>query len=319
MRILLTGATGFVGSHLLRGLLKDGHEICIGKRSGSDLWRIRDILKDCRAYDLDKTDINRICSDWPAECIVHCATHYVRDNREYYKNINSNLLFPLELLSTGKDYGVRYFINTSSFFEKQLAEERNSDQGIYSYSYVLSKSQFSQWGRMFAAEYGMYFVNMRLEHVYGEMDRNDKFIPYLVNECRKNRSSLALSEGTQQRDFIYVSDVINAYRAVIADLENHKRNGYVTYEVGTGKMRSLREFVEIIHRAVHSTTNLLWGTVPMGKGELMQSCADNLELRKLGWKPEVVSESDIEHVFGGGGKRVRSLNVEACRPGRRYA
>ena len=114
MRILLTGATGFVGSHLLRGLLKDGHEICIGKRSSSDLWRIRDILKDCRAYDLDKTDINRICSDWPAECIVHCATHYVRDNREYYKNINSNLLFPLELLSTGKDYGVRYFINTFS-------------------------------------------------------------------------------------------------------------------------------------------------------------------------------------------------------------
>ena len=114
---------------------------------------------------------------------------------------------------------------------------------------------------MFAAEYGIYFVNMRLEHVYGEMDRNDKFIPYIVNECRKNRSSLALSEGTQQRDFIYVSDVINAYRAVIADLGNHKRNGYVTYEVGTGKMRSLREFVEIIHRAVRSTTNLLWGTI----------------------------------------------------------
>lgn len=298
MRVLLTGATGFVGSHLLRGLLKDGHEVCVVKRSYSDTWRIQELLKECRIYDLDKVSIGQIYQECPVDCVIHCATRYVRDNREYQKNIESNLLFPLGLLGEAGIQGVRYFINTATFFEKQLTV--GTGRNLYSYSYVLSKAQFAQWGRMFASEYGMVFVNMQLEHVYGELDNSGKFIPYILGQLKKNVPYLALSEGIQQRDFIHVSDVVDAYRIVLSNLDRGDGDGYKAYEVGIGQARSLREFVELVHGATNSTTKLGWGEVPMAEGELMYSRADNSGLRKLGWKPKVISDHDIEQKFGGG-------------------
>ena len=309
MRVLLTGATGFVGSHLLRGLLEDGHTVCVVKRSFSDPWRVEKLLLGCVVYDLDKTGTAKILEDTPVDCIVHCATHYVRDNREYQKNIDSNLLFPLELLGRAKEHGVKYFINTATFFEDQLDGRGDFNSAVYSHSYVLSKAQFAQWGELLALEGGPAFISLKLHHVYGGMDNGGKFIPYVLRQCRGNVPSLALSVGTQQRDFIHVSDVVAAYRAVISHLERHGAAGYRTYEVGTGRARSIKEFVGLIHRAVGSTTRLEWGALPMGKGELMYSRADNSALRELGWEPGIVEDAEIEKIFRGGVFRYRQINT----------
>lgn len=302
MRILLTGATGFVGSHVLSGLLEDGHSVCVVKRSYSDIRRIKNIMKKCDVYDLDITDIEQIYREQKIDCVVHCATYYGRSDMECTENIRSNLLFPLELLNVGKNYGIRFFLNTESFFENQIMFEKDLEKEIYLYGYVLSKIQFRQWGHLFSNRYGIKFINMKLEHVYGAMDNEDKFVSYVERECRKNVMSLALSLGTQERDFVHISDVVDAYRIVISHMEKHWENGYVMYEVGTGQSRSLREFVELIHKAVHSNTRLDWGVIPTKAGEIMQSKADNTGLLKLGWMPKVVTDSEIEQKFGGGDK-----------------
>lgn len=319
MRVLLTGATGFVGSHLLRGLLRDGHEVCVVKRSYSDVWRIKGLLGECHVYDLDQVGIGQIYGGFPAECVVHCATYYGRGDTEYVRNVNSNLLFPLELLEAGYREGARYFLNTDSFFSGQYTSEQGLDQGLYLGGYVLSKVQFRQWGRLFSGRYGMGFVNMKLEHVYGAMDDGDKFIPYVEKRCRENIPSIALSEGRQVRDFVHVSDVVDAYRAVLSHLERCGGPGYMEYGVGTGKTRSLREFVGLIHRAVHSKTRLDFGALPMKEGELMYSRADNLGLKEIGWEPKVVSDHDIEQKFGGGGYNICSLRFAIRRPEGRCA
>ena len=293
MRILLTGATGFVGSHVLKALLDDKNSVCLIKRSFSDIRRIKEVINQCIVYNLDEIELEQIYKENQIDCIVHCATHYGRNNRECDKNIDANLSFPLKLLCLGVENNVKYFINTDTFFSKQIVWEESLDSDLYMSGYTLSKVQFRQWGRMFAAQYGIKFINMKLEHVYGDGDGESKFIPYILKVCSSNEESIALSEGSQLRDFIHVSDVANAYLAVIDNLQKEKGAVYRSYEVGTGKMRTLREFVELLHEAVNSATMLKWGEIPMGKGELMQSRADNTELLKIGWCPLIVENEDI--------------------------
>ena len=120
MRILLTGATGFVGSHILEGFLNDQHEVYIVKRSYSNTERIQHVLDKCIVYNLDESDIKEIYAETSIDCVVHCATYYGRNDRECMKNLESNLLFPLELISLGIENGVKYFINTDSFFGNQI-------------------------------------------------------------------------------------------------------------------------------------------------------------------------------------------------------
>ena len=297
MKILLTGATGFVGSHVLEALLKDKHSVCLLKRSFSDIRRVQELIGQCIVYNLDKIALEEIYEENQIDCIVHCATHYGRSNKEYDKNIDANLSFPLKLLCLGAEKGVKYFINTDTFSSKQFICEESLDGDIYMSGYTLSKVHFRQWGRMIAAQYGIKFINMRLEHVYGDGDSEGKFVPYVLKVCSSNEESLALSKGSQLRDFIHISDVVNAYRAVIENLEKEDGVTYKTYEVGTGKMRSLRDFVELLHDIVHSTTILKWGERPMGKGELMQSKADNTELLKIGWHPLIVENEDIRLIM----------------------
>lgn len=306
MKILLTGATGFVGSYILKTLLADHHSVCIVVRKYSKSDRIRDVVEKCIVYRQDTAAPERIFSENRIDCVIHCATCYGRNGKEYMQNITSNLLFPVELLCCAAEHGVKYFVNTDTFFGRQIVSESDLDRGVYMSGYTLSKMQFRQWGRVLAAENGIQFINMKLEHVYGEGDSSGKFIPYVAGQCRNNVPVIKLSSGMQKRDFIHISDVADAYRIVISGLDHSSDNHYVEYEVGTGRMRSLKEFVELIHAAVHSSTVLDWGKINMRSGELMQSKADNSALLKLGWQAKILEDTDIKKVFGnsGGGERL---------------
>lgn len=299
MRVLLTGATGFVGSHILKALLERGHAVCIVKRNRSDLKRVQEYLPYCTTYNLEEADIKEILTKNKVECIVHCAAYYGRADKEHAQNVEANIVFPLQILYAGLESGVEYFINTDTFFTKQMEKPAGPREKMYMQGYSLSKYQFRQWGRMAAGE-GINFVNMKLEHVYGEHDNKDKFIPCIVKSCRENAGAVALSQGKQKRDFIYVKDVADAYCKVLDSFElspNEPPGKYMEYEVGTGRMRSVREFVELIHSTLGSRSILEWGRVPMKEGELMESKADITKLKEIGWEPKVVEDAEIKGVF----------------------
>ena len=74
--ILLTGATGFLGSHLLEALLKEGHEVTILKRSTSDTWRIEHLLSQVTAFDVDVLPLQGVFEKNKIDCVVHLATSY---------------------------------------------------------------------------------------------------------------------------------------------------------------------------------------------------------------------------------------------------
>lgn len=275
MKILLTGATGFLGSYLVKSLLHNGYDVSILKRSFSDTWRIETVLKRLHIYNLDICSINQPFKDHGRyDAIIHTATCYGRNGESVQQICEANVVLPLQLLETAVAYNTTTFLNTDTILQKYLNK------------YSMSKKQFMEWGEKFANEGAIKFINIQLEHFYGPKDDKSKFTTYVMNSCRENKSSLKLTEGEQKRGFIYITDVVDAYLLLLQKLDDLPEK-FQDYTVGSGSAISIRDFVEIVHQLSNSKTYLNFGVIPYRDGEIMESKADITLLKKLGWFPKV--------------------------------
>ena len=294
MTIVLTGATGFLGSHLLRHLLHAGHSVVALKRRTSDLWRVKDLAgSEGLAWldaDGDPDAIWRRFAQGDLDAVIHCATEYGRGRMPIADVLMANLLFPIRLLDLCKEFGVRTFLNTDSYFNKP------SLSYPYLLDYSLSKKSLLLWLPYFADT--LQVANLTLEHVYGPQDGPAKFVVQMVDQIAVRRvPSVKLSPGDQLRDFVYVSDAVSAYLAVLEALSARPGAGLHEFNVGTGAAVSIREFVESVKRLSGSPTELAFGALPYRDREIMLSKADTRTLAALGWRPRVSLQEGISAIL----------------------
>ena len=114
MKILITGGTGFVGSHLVNSLVKENAEIIILKRSTSNPWRIEESLDKIKSYDIDDFSLGDILSQERADIIFHLATNQGRNGESFDQIVYSNITFPSTLLDIATKNGLKAFINTDT-------------------------------------------------------------------------------------------------------------------------------------------------------------------------------------------------------------
>lgn len=274
MRVLITGATGFLGNNIVRALLKENYDVVILKRSFSRTERIEDILDYVTIYDIDLHNLSlSFNEDKPINAVIHTATNYGRENKNYTELLKSNLLFPLELLELAKKNNTQLFISIDTVLEKNTN------------LYALSKKQFTEWAGQTQTDSQTSFINIELQHMYGPGEDGSRIISHIINSCLQNEPTLALTEGQQQRDFIYIDDVVSA---ILKLLEHHVKTGfqpYSSYELGSGQAISLRYIAQKIHLLCKSKTVLNFGAVPYRSNELMFAQANIIKLKKLGWQP----------------------------------
>jgi len=134
-------------------------------------------------------------------------------------------------------------------------------------AYALSKRHFAEWGRLFAEDNNIRFVNIRLEHIYGPGDDTSKLPTRLIRECLSNVPEIRLTAGEQKRDFVYVDDVVAGYEILLDQSDNQAEN-FLEYGLGSGKMVTIREFTETIHKLSGSTSFLNFGALPYVKMKL---------------------------------------------------
>ncbi len=291
--ILLTGATGFLGSGVLRRLIADGWDVCCIKRKTSDLYRVEGIMGECKWYNLEAGVIEQIFRDNPIQMVIHCATNYGREDTEYFNVYQTNVILPLELLEYAIKYGCRVFINTDTFFVKGIRclwEERGKP---YRSVYTTTKYLFTHIVKEQIAKWDVAFLNLQLEHLYGAGDGEHKFANFVLGQLQRNVDEIELTEGTQVRDWIYIEDALEAYGIVVSQAEHFAKGALHQIEVGTGEGRSVREFVETAKRVVGSSTKLLFGKKKMHQGELLYSCADTHILKSIGWVPQYGIEEGL--------------------------
>ncbi len=121
MKILLTGGTGFFGSHLLKSLVENGHKVVLIQRKKSDTWRIEEFLSKIEVFNLDLdsiAELNNRHND--VDVCIHVATVYGRDGENLKDLIEANLLLPLKVLFFAINTKCSHFINTDSFFTSAI-------------------------------------------------------------------------------------------------------------------------------------------------------------------------------------------------------
>ena len=277
--ILLTGATGFLGSALLKRLLKF-YEIVIVKRSFSETGRIKDCLDKVAWYDIDKEGLQAVFKKHTIDIIIHTACNYGKPPSGFHDVIESNLHFPILLLNHAIQNKVGYFINCDTVLK------RTTNQ------YTLSKKQFLEW--LLFNQHAIHTINLQLETFYGPNDASHKFINMLAQRMLASESSIDLTEGIQERDFIYIDDVVNAFDLIlkkIADFESFQE-----IPIGTGQCHSIREVALLVKKIADSDINLNFGALPYRSDELMVSRADTSQLKSLGWRVENSLEEGIKEV-----------------------
>ncbi len=277
--LAISGVTGFIGRHLAGSLLSAGHRLLVMVRADSDRSRIphapgRVLVVD--VADLGRADVREQlarCDAW-----INAATAYGRGDPEDTERVRAaNIDYPCRILDAVIEAGCARVLHFDSFFAREDLEHD------YLPTYTATKKEFVRRARLRVAGTGTSFFNLRLEHVYGPLDDRKKFVPWLLTQLLQNQARIPLTAGVQERDFVFVDDVVSATQAVLERAPDAP-GCVTTIALGTGTMTSIRRFATLAKEVAASSSELDFGVVqPTGRG-IEASCADTTFLRSLGWK-----------------------------------
>jgi nucleoside-diphosphate-sugar epimerase len=296
-RVILTGASGFVGANLARRLLAEGHELHLIMRRGYQPWRIQSILNDVRIWEIDLGDADKlemlvaqIKPEWIFHLAAHGAYSYQTDLQQI---IQTNFLNTVNLVQAALKCGFEAFINTGSSSEygyKNLAPSEQEWLEPNSY-YAVTKASATMFCRYTAQTHKLPLSTLRLYSVYGPYEEPTRLIPALI--LRGLKGDLPpLVNPTISRDYIYVADVEEAYLAA-ASYPNQELGA--VYNVGTGVQTSLEQLVAIAYKLLPITATAQWGSMPNRVWDTAIWVANNAKIKKdLKWEPCYKLEQGLE-------------------------
>jgi nucleoside-diphosphate-sugar epimerase len=287
---LVTGASGFIGAHLVARLLSEGSSVTVLARSSSALpaeWRDR--VRVIASDDFSESNL-RCLLNTPVEAVFHLAAYGVRPNhRDIDEILRINVELPAALVRLCIEWRAR-MVMAGTFSEYRspstqelLFEDSPLEQGKL---YGSSKAAGGLMASAIARSTGVGFRLLRLFKVYGAGEAPHRLLPALVSGLGK-RERVAISSGTQVLDFVYIDDVVEAM--LRADAHCRERGGIATWNVATGRAHSVREFAERVAAAMEADGALLgFGAIDMRKDdEPWLVGSPDLLRSQLGWQPSI--------------------------------
>ncbi len=285
MRFFLTGASGFVGSHLLTRLLDEGHAVAVLVRPESDPWRIEDQLAHATRIEGTLDDPDSIAArlrSFAPETVIHLGWSGVgsrfHDDTAQEKNLDQLS----RLLELSARLGVKNWIGLGSQAEygpseDSIAEDQSTDP-VTAYGRV--KLATCQMAEDHCNGAGMRFAWMRLFSAYGPKDNAGWFLPALILTLLRGEEP-AMTAGKQLCDYLYVEDAAEALLRVV---ENPAAGGI--FNLGSGSATTIRDVAERTRDLIDPSLSLGLGKVPYAPGQRMRLEADVTRLcHATGWKP----------------------------------
>ncbi len=304
MKILVTGAAGFIGSHLAERLAKEGHDV-VGIDNFSDYYdvslkemNVRDVeSKGIKIYRLDlvEDDLSRAVDGM--EVVYHLAAQPgIAAHVPLEGFIKNNIIATHRLLEVVKDLStLKFFVNvsTSSVYGKNADDNEDAAPKPISY-YGVTKLAGEQLALSYQREYGMPACSVRMFSVYGPRERPDKLLPKVIQTLFDN-IPLPLFEGSREhvRSFTYIDDIIDGFVLILHNLAQCEGEIFnFGFDQGI-KMGDLLDIVEEI-----SGKKLVTQTLPKRAGDQLRTQANIEKARKmLGYNPIITPQEGIKKMF----------------------
>jgi nucleoside-diphosphate-sugar epimerase len=298
--VLVTGASGFLGAHLLRRLAGLGAR-CTGlHRPGSSLSRLVGLPSNVRlvASDLqDREGLSRAVVARPPRVVFHLAAYGVDPKqKDLGTAFQSNVIGFVNLVESLRSVPLDAFVNTGTCSEYPGGIDRplvETDPVEPQGPYAMSKAAAVSLGQMLARTEKRPIVTLRPFTFYGPLERPDRLIPHVISSVVKGQD-IRMTGGRQTRDFIYVDDVVEAYlRAAVPPVELGE-----VFNIGSGTATTVLALVERLRDLAGSMAPMLVGAIPYRENEMWHLCADIRKARqRLGWSPRVSLDDGLKRML----------------------
>jgi UDP-glucuronate decarboxylase len=283
MKVLVTGAAGFIGSHVMQKLISSDHEVVGLISPNTALTRLKPLSNhfDTISCSLEDTSYLRsaIRSIKPDTCI-HLAW-YAKPEIYLHENQNLKSLWSsISFFETLIENGCRHIIGAGTCFEydTSIGYLKEDTPTCPASLYSAAKLSCFHVGAQMALQAGIDFSWCRIFSPYGPMDNPQRLVSACIAALRKGIPFLS-SPGDQIRDYIHVADVAQAFLAIIEG-----RAGGI-YNVSTAIPVSVRTILEIIGQLMSRIDLIKIGTLSYRNFDPPFVCGNNNRLKEIGWKP----------------------------------
>lgn len=285
-KVIITGATGFIGRHLARTLVASGACVYGLSRGASDCADVRNFVCDIT----DRARLNEIVSEIRPAYIFHLAANKARraEIEDFRQCFDENLIGPLNLLEAClASPGVSRFVTLGTCEEYGGADapylEATREVPVSAYS--CSKVAMTQLLQTYHRIHGFPVVVLRPSLAYGPGQGDEMFLPALIRSLLSGQR-FAMSRGEQTRDFVYIDDVVEAL--LLAAVRPEAIGQVINISSGTPTriVDVTRLAVDLIGNGVEALLDI--GKIAYRQGEAMNYWADRTKAGQLlGWEPGV--------------------------------
>ncbi|WP_394128912.1 NAD-dependent epimerase [Shewanella maritima] len=320
MKVLVTGAAGFIGAHLVKRLIKQGHQV-VGIDNLNDYYDVNlklarlDWIGSSSAFEFIRMDIedaasmNAIFAEHQFNQVVHLAAQagvrYSLENPSSY--MKSNMMGFYSILEACRQYNITHLVYASSSSVYGLNKkvpfsvDDNVDHPVS--LYAATKKSNELMAHSYSHLYNIPTTGLRFFTVYGPWGRPDMALFKFTKAILAGESIDIYNHGNLSRDFTYIDDIVDGLMAVMAsppnlnvaedDIGNIGSAPYRIHNIGAGKPVKLLDFVEQLETALGKKA--IRNSLPMQKGDLLTTWADTSQFSECyGHSSETSLEGGVE-------------------------
>ncbi|TWH47398.1 NAD(P)-dependent oxidoreductase [Sporomusa sp. KB1] len=267
-RVLVTGATGYIGSNLVKRFIKNDVEVHIITRvtslvEQSDISGLPVVIHQHDGTTAGMIGIFQLARP---EAVFHLAAKFVaeHESRDVEELVDSNLMFGLQLLEAMAATRVRHLINAGTAWQHYEQEAYNPVN-----LYAATKQAFETLAAYYVRAGLLKMITLKLLDTYGPNDPRPKLFT-LFKRVSSSREWLKMSYGEQRLGLVYIDDVVNAFLMAGQYIETLPDFEMPSYSIAPEQLHSLREIAAIYEAASGNRLNIGWGERPYRIREVMQ-------------------------------------------------
>lgn len=300
-RVLITGGDGFIGSNLIRELLKNNYKISTTSRKPLEETSLKDLRGKIDFHKLDLTNsnhVNLLIENIKPTVIIHLAS--IIDKRKDQEGVNNsmkNLQMSKNIYNACLNLeDLKIIINFGSAEEygNNKSPLTESQKEIPTSPYSLSKTQIRILSTYFHNAHSLPITTLKPFSIFGENQSPTMLIPYMITQCLNN-NPIETTPGQQTKDFIYVKDLISAIELVI---ENPKKELFgETINICSGEEVKVKDVILKIKELTKTNSEIKF-TKSYNKSEAMRFYGSNKKAKKLlNWEPKYEFNEALEQTI----------------------